>query len=70
MSKALDALTGAVERQNALLGQIAQQTKPPTPEPRIGRRSHELLTDGDYMVRHVPVLQIAFKRKVPDKHVE
>lgn len=69
LSDHLARLGDAIERQNQLLAQT-QALLPPPPSPTLGRREHLMLTDGDFMVRHLPLLQIAFKRRVPDKHLE
>lgn len=69
LSEQLTRLADAIELQNQLLAQT-QALLPPPPAPSIGRREHVMLTDGDFMVRHLPPLQIGFKRRVPDKHLE
>lgn len=69
LSDQLTRLADAIEVQNQLLAQT-QALLPPPPAPPLGRREHVMLTDGDFMVRHLPLLQVGFKRRVPDKHLE
>lgn len=65
----LAAIGEQMDRQNSLLGEVARLLRPREPD-HLGRVSRPTLTDGDFMVRHIPVLQLGFRTQVPDKHLE
>lgn len=56
-------------RQNELLGEVARLMRPREAD-HIGNVALPTRTDGDFMVRHVPILQLAFKVQVPDQFLE
>lgn len=70
LEEAIEGLGGHVEQQNALLGRVEEHLRPPPRMPSVGSRSDLTPRDGDFLVRNIPALQLAFQRAVPDKHVE
>lgn len=69
MDEALEALGAQMATQNALLSRVVKALDP-EPMPTIGHRSDLQPVDAEFMVRHVPVLQIAYKQEVPAEYTE
>ena len=73
----VELLTAAINRQSeiaeqqvAVFEQLVKLATPPRPEPNIGRRSDLRRMDGNNVVMHVPILQIAFKTLVPAQYID